>query len=89
MHDTTQGGTTRLQAHAGDLSRDDKIIDPVAVSLAVRGGRRIPRLTRRECAEAVRQLLSSGTSAADISEHLKVPLTTISAIITEMRSAVA
>lgn len=42
---------------------DDKIIDHVAVSLAVHGRRPI-RLTERERAEADRQLLANSASAA-------------------------
>jgi hypothetical protein len=45
------------QAERGNY--DDKIIDPVAVAMAVQGIRKI-RLTPRERAEAVRQLVARG-----------------------------
>jgi len=72
MTDKTQDGTKRLP-----FLPEDRIIDPVAVSMVAQGRRPI-RLTRRELAEAVGQL--SGMSAPNIAAQLKVPVNEITEI---------
>lgn len=68
--------------------REDGIVDPVAVAMAVRGTRKI-WLTQRECRVAVVQLVASGMSPGEISDHLGVPLAVVSEQIAAVVSAAA
>jgi hypothetical protein len=65
------------------LRRDDGIIDHVAVDMAVKAIRKI-RLTPRERAEAVRQLLARGDRIGVIADRLQVPEAEVRGILDEL-----
>lgn len=65
------------------LSREDKIVDPLAIQLAIEGKRKI-RLTSREQAHAVRLMLDRGDTVNEIAARLGIPADKIRAVIDDL-----
>jgi hypothetical protein len=53
---------------------EDKMIDPLAIALAMKGGQRKIRLTSAEQAIAVRVMLAQGDSADAVAATLGIPV---------------